>query len=118
MIPILFLMLLACGEETDPKWLESGTYSCVTGCDNARTFTLTQTGTISNYELTWESTFDFIEGGNMVGECIIGDPLTPDESAWDVSCDGLEKVTVYSNGFEIEVEWYYEDEKFTVSTFQ
>lgn len=108
---LLFSMLLACGDDDsgqtdggseDPKWFEAGTYSCV-NCSGAGTLlTLTKTGTISDYELVW-GTPDDVQ--TKRGECLIGDALTPDEILWDATCEGLREVTVYSEGFRIDVEW-------------
>lgn len=119
---LLFSMLLACGESEDsgqaanneqtgvefedPKWFEAGTYSCVSGsvCGFEPRISLTRTGTISDYELVWT-----ISSENRVfeerGECLIGEAITPDESVWEATCEGLGEVTVYSEGFRIDIEW-------------
>ena len=113
MTTLLLSMLLACGEaedsgqtgggSEDPKWFEAGTYSCVSCSGAGASLSLTKTGTISDYELV-----SAIYAGNVItkgGECLIGNALTPDESAWEATCEGLGEVTVYSEGFRIVVEW-------------
>ena len=87
----------------DPRWFEAGSKRCVTACFSGTTFTLTQTGSISDYEIQWD---EWEEGYDLTrtlnGECLIGDAITPDESVWEATCDGLSDVTVYSEGFRID----------------
>lgn len=118
---LLFSMLLACGEaedsgqtanngqtgggSEDPQWFEAGTYSCVAGdCGWDPIITLTQTGTVSDYELAWTDPWNDVVRFDS-GECLIGNAITPDESVWEATCEGLGEVKVYSEGFRIDIEW-------------
>ena len=114
---LLLSMLLACGEQTedsgqtggeseDPKWFEEGIYrNCSYPC-GAKSFELTQTGTISDYELVywWNGNSD---ERTKRGSCLIGDPITPDETVWEATCDGLEEVIIYSEGFRADVSFIH-----------
>ena len=125
---LLFSMLLACDvsgdgssengdtESQDPIWFEEGSYpcrndqgACPLGSEAGTPilFQLFQTGSISNYEFTyvWKNQEGTWRTTTKSGECFIGEALTPDERAWEASCEGLEEVTVYSEGFRIEVTW-------------
>ena len=119
---LLLSMLLACGEtedsgqaanngqtgveSEDPKWFEAGTY--YGGYPKNLTFTLSQTGSISSYELSWEGWDYYNDRATSVGisgECFIGEAITPDENMWEATCEGLSEVIVYSEGFRIDFSW-------------
>lgn len=125
MFYLLFLMLLACSENNgengneDPLWFEAGLYSSSLayiegeGTRAVRlTLELSETGSISDYELvSLAETFR-----TKKGECLIGEAITPDENTWEAFCDGLEDVEVFSDGFSINVSWF--DEKIHKATFE
>lgn len=128
MTTLLLSVLLACGEQTEdsgptnnnnvteePQWFEAGNYQCVERCGDhnreAISLWLDETGSVSDYTM-------YISADNTLrGRCLIGEPITPDESVWEATCDGLGEVTVYSEGFRIEAEWSV-DGNSAISTFE
>jgi len=123
---LLFSMLLACGDSgdsgdngnEDPQWFEAGTYSCVSdSCPYNPTVTFTQTGSISPFVFSFDN-----DGGGRTernAECFVGEAITPDETMWEVSCNGdsslsrhMKDIVVYSEGFRLDLTWGDSDYRF------